>query len=72
LWDGPDAFTEPVVDALNRLLPVDGGACCNVFAGPEPRSPADQLTCVDFGSAGADWIREGRTLWRIRASRPTS
>jgi DNA-binding CsgD family transcriptional regulator len=62
--DGPDAFTEPVVDALLRLLPVDGGACCNVFAGHDPSIPADQLTIVDFASCGAEWIQNGPTLWR--------
>jgi DNA-binding CsgD family transcriptional regulator len=62
--DGPDAFTEPVVDALMRLLPVDAGACCNVFAGHDPSIPADQLTIVDFASCGAEWIRYGPTLWR--------
>ena len=62
--DGPDAFTEPVVDALLRLLPVDGGACCNVFAGHDPSIPADRLTIVDFASCGAEWIRFGPTLWR--------
>ena len=62
--DGPDAFTEPVVDALSRLLPVDGGACCNVFAGQDPSIPADRLTIVDFASCGAEWIQYGPTLWR--------
>src|SRR4051812_12506243 len=63
--DGPDAFTEPVVEALVRLLPADGGACCNVFAGRDPRIPGDRLTVVDFASAGAEWIRQGSALWRI-------
>jgi len=62
--DGPDAFTEPVVDALLRLLPVDGGACCNVFAGHDPSIPADRLTIVDFASCGAEWIQYGPTVWR--------
>src|SRR5262245_29585146 len=61
--DGPDAFTEPVVDALVRLLPVDGGACCNVFGGRDPRIPGDQLTVVDFAAVGAEWIR--LEPWRI-------
>src|SRR5947208_1482650 len=42
--DGPDAFTERVVDALVQLLPVDGGACCNAFAALDPRTPDDELT----------------------------
>jgi len=63
--DGPDAFTEPVVDALVRLLPVDGGACCNVFAGRDPRIAGEQLTVVDFAAVGAEWIRKGSRLWRI-------
>jgi len=62
--DGPDAFTEPVVDALLRLLPTDGaGACCNVCAGHDPRIPTDQLSIVDFASCGAEWIRYGPNLW---------
>ena len=63
--DGPDAFTEPVVDALVRLLPVDGGACCNAFAARDPRTPADELTVVDFAAEGAEWIQQGSTSWRI-------
>ena len=62
--DGPDAFTEPVVDALMRLLPVDGGACSNVFAGRNPGVPRDQLTIVDFASIGAEWLVPGPTEWR--------
>jgi DNA-binding CsgD family transcriptional regulator len=61
--DGPDAFTEPVVDALMRLLPVDAGACCNVCAGHDLRIPAEQLSIVDFASCGAEWIRYGPNLW---------
>src|SRR5436190_19324541 len=63
--DGPDAFTEPVVDALVRLLPVDGGACCNAFAARDPRTPDDELTVVDFAAEGAEWIQQGSTSWRI-------
>jgi DNA-binding CsgD family transcriptional regulator len=62
--DGPDAFTEPVVDALLRLLPTDAaGACCNVCAGHDASIPADQLSIVDFASCGAEWIRYGPNLW---------
>ena len=63
--DGPDAFTEPVVDAVVRLLRVDGGACCNVFAGRDPRIPAEQLTVVEYEAVGAEWIRQGSASWRI-------
>ena len=63
--DGPDAFTEPVVDALVRLLRVNGGACCNVFADRDPRIPADQLTVVNYEAVGAEWIRQGSASWRI-------
>ena len=58
--DGPAAFTEPVVDALLRLLPVDYGACSNVPAGHDPSIPADRLTIVDFASCGAEWIQYDR------------
>src|SRR3954452_23987931 len=62
--DGPDAFTEPVVDALLRLLPVDGAACCNVFGGRDPRIPGEQLTVVEnFAYTGAEWVRQ--EPWRI-------
>ncbi len=61
--DGPDAFTEPVIDALTRLLPVDGGHCCNLFVHPDPRVPADQLRTVDFRFIGAEWIRPGPVFW---------
>ena len=62
--DGPDAFTEPVVDALVRLLPVDGGAVCNAFRDPDPRVRPEQLTILDFASIGAEWLRQGPCEWR--------
>jgi DNA-binding CsgD family transcriptional regulator len=48
-----------------RLLRVDGGACCNVFADRDPRLPAEQLTVVDYEAVGAEWIRQGSASWRI-------
>jgi DNA-binding CsgD family transcriptional regulator len=61
--DGPDAFTEPAVDALLRLLPVDGGPCLNVWAGRNPAIPDEQLTILDFESVGAEWVVPGPE-WR--------
>jgi DNA-binding CsgD family transcriptional regulator len=75
--DGPDAFTEPVVDALRRLLPVDAGSFCNVYADPapdasdddvwmvgNPRVPPEQRTIVDYKVYG-EWAPEGHEpLWQ--------
>lgn len=73
--DGPHAFTETVVDALRRLLPVDAGSFCNVFADPEPvsdddacpvgdpRVPPEQRTIVDYRIYG-EWTPEGPSLWQ--------
>ena len=63
LVDGPDAFTEPVVDALRRLLPVDAGSFCNVFCDPDPRVPPEQRTIVDYRIYG-EWTPDGPGFWR--------
>jgi len=76
--DGPAAFTEPVVDALRRLLPVDAGSFCNVYTDPEtdpdpeidiwlagnPGVPPAQRTFVDYKVYG-EWAPEGHEPgWR--------
>ena len=73
--DGPDAFTETVVDALRRLLPVDAGSFCNVYADPDtvrdddawfvgnPRVPPEERTIVDYSVYG-EWTSEGPSLWQ--------
>jgi DNA-binding CsgD family transcriptional regulator len=72
--EGPDAFPETVVDALRRLLPVDAGSFCNVYADPEtvsaedvwivgnPSVPPEQRTMADYSVYG-EWTSEGPSLW---------
>ena len=61
--DGPEAFTEPVVAALRRLIPADRGGCCNVFAGLDPRSRPEQRTILDFGSVDCEWGIDSALDW---------
>jgi DNA-binding CsgD family transcriptional regulator len=73
--DGPDAFTEPVVDALRRLLRVDAGSFCNVYADPEsdptddtwfvgtPGVAPEERTILDYTVHG-EWTSEGPSLWQ--------
>jgi hypothetical protein len=72
--DGPDAFPETVVDTLRRLLPVNAGSFCNVYADAEtvsaddvwisgnPGVPPEQRTMVDYSVYG-EWTSEGPSLW---------
>jgi DNA-binding CsgD family transcriptional regulator len=63
------------VDALRRLLPVNAGSFCNVYADPatvspddawivgDPRVPPDERTIVDYSVYG-EWVSEGPSLWQ--------
>src|SRR5262245_24664731 len=61
--DGPDAFTEPVVAALRRLIRSDRGGCCNVFGGLRPDSRPERRTVLDFASVDLDWRVGGDCNW---------
>jgi DNA-binding CsgD family transcriptional regulator len=61
--DGPDAFTEPVVAALRRLIRCDRGGCCNVFGGLDPRSRPEKQTVLDFATVGVEWRVGPECTW---------
>jgi DNA-binding CsgD family transcriptional regulator len=61
--DGPDAFTEPVVAALRRLIPCDRGGLCNVFGGLDPSSRPEKRTILDFATADVDWCVDVELYW---------
>jgi DNA-binding CsgD family transcriptional regulator len=61
--DGPDAFTEPVLEAFGRLIPTDAGGACNVFGAERPGVVAERRTVLDFGWVDADWCIGLRAYW---------
>jgi DNA-binding CsgD family transcriptional regulator len=61
--DGPDAFTEPVVDALVQLIPSDGGAACNRLAGAEPGVAPEARSVLSFAEISCDWCVDIQAPW---------
>jgi DNA-binding CsgD family transcriptional regulator len=59
----PDAFTEPVLEELWRLIPSDAGAACNTFAGEDPRTLPERRTVLDFAEVDADWCIGLQRYW---------
>ena len=60
--DGPEVFTEPVVEAFCRLIPAHG-ACCNEFSGLDPRSRPERRTILDFETVGCVWTTSAVCPW---------
>src|SRR5262245_32065569 len=61
--DGPDAFTEPVLEAFYDLIPTEGGAACNTFAGEAPGVDPERRTVLSFAEVDADWCIGLETYW---------
>jgi DNA-binding CsgD family transcriptional regulator len=61
--DDLEVFTTPVVAAFTRLIPTDGGACCNVFGDLDPRSRPERRTVLDFGSVDCEWTTDAPCRW---------
>ena len=53
--DGPEVFTEPVVDAFRQLIPFDGGGAGNVFSGMNPNARRETLTVLEFSDVDSEW-----------------
>ena len=52
--DGPEVFTESVVDAFCRLIPADGGVACNTFSGLDVEVSPEARTLVSFSEIETD------------------
>jgi DNA-binding CsgD family transcriptional regulator len=61
--DGPEVFTESVVEALWQLIPVDGGVGCNTFAGVDVEVPAEARTLVSFSEIDCEWCAGVAVPW---------
>jgi DNA-binding CsgD family transcriptional regulator len=61
--DGPEVFTEPVVQAFWKLIPADGGVCCNEFGDLDPRSRPERRTVLDFGRVDCAWTTDVPCQW---------
>ena len=61
--DGPDAFTEPVMDALWELIPADAGAACNIFSGAAPDVAPEARTVLSFDDISCDWCLRVKSPW---------
>jgi DNA-binding CsgD family transcriptional regulator len=53
--DGPDAFTEPVLEAFWELIPSDAGATCNTFAGEAANVLSERRSVLSFAEVDCDW-----------------
>jgi DNA-binding CsgD family transcriptional regulator len=61
--DGPEVFTEPVVDAFCQLIPFDGGGAGNVFSGKNPNARPETLTVLEFADVDSEWCTGIEQPW---------
>jgi DNA-binding CsgD family transcriptional regulator len=53
--DGPEVFTESVVETLWQLIPADGGVGCNTFSGLDVEVSPEARTLVSFSEIDCEW-----------------
>jgi hypothetical protein len=53
--DGPDAFTEELVEAFWQLIPADHGESCNTFSGVDLDVAPGARSLQSFSEIGCDW-----------------
>jgi DNA-binding CsgD family transcriptional regulator len=61
--DGPEVFTEPVVEAFRRLIPADGGAAGNTFSGVNSEVQPETRTVLSFSDIDCEWCAEVPVPW---------
>jgi DNA-binding CsgD family transcriptional regulator len=61
--DGPEVFTESVVDAFCRLIPADGGVACNTFSGLDVEVSPEARTLVSFSEIDCEWCAGCAVPW---------
>ena len=61
--DGPNVFTEPVVEAFRELIPADAGAACNTMSGLKPGERSEERTLLSFSEIGSEWCFDLQTEW---------
>jgi DNA-binding CsgD family transcriptional regulator len=61
--EGPDIFTEPVVEAFRQLIPFDAGGAGNTFAGITPNAQREKLTVLAFSEIDCEWCAGVEEPW---------
>jgi DNA-binding CsgD family transcriptional regulator len=61
--DGPEVFTEPVVDAFRQLIPFDAGGAGNTFSGMNPAARRETLTVLAFSEIDSEWCAGIEEPW---------
>jgi DNA-binding CsgD family transcriptional regulator len=61
--DGPDVFTESVVDAFSRLIPADAGSACIVVTGAKPHVAPEARTLLSFSGLASEWCTNLQSPW---------
>jgi DNA-binding CsgD family transcriptional regulator len=61
--DGPELFTEVVVEALWQLIPADAGAACNTFSDASPTVRPEFRTVLSFSEIDCEWCAHVQTVW---------
>jgi DNA-binding CsgD family transcriptional regulator len=61
--DGPEVFTEPVVEAFRQLIPFDAGGAGNTFSGMSPNAHLETLTMLAFAEVDSEWCAGVRAPW---------
>jgi DNA-binding CsgD family transcriptional regulator len=61
--DGPETFTEPVLDSFFKLFPGADSAAGVEFGGRDPAAAADELSVLSFSKVECEWcvnVEEGQ------------
>ena len=61
--DGPEVFTEPVLEAFRQLFAADGGGACNTFSGVNPEVQPEARTVLSFSDVDCEWCEGIRVPW---------
>jgi DNA-binding CsgD family transcriptional regulator len=61
--DGPEPFTESVVEAFWQLIPADAGAACNTFSGERPTVKPEFRTVLSFSEIDCEWCAHIQAPW---------
>ena len=61
--EGPEPFTEAVVEAFWQLIPADAGAACNTFSGASPTVDPQFRTVLSFSAVDCEWCTHVQAPW---------
>ncbi len=61
--DGPEPFTEPVLDAFFGLFPAAAHATSVEFGGRDPAAASEELTVLSFSDIRCEWCVDVDSRW---------